>query len=69
MIKSNPNMIPKWQFSTVKQLVAVRALCKRYNVEFKGENYVKQFDLPDDYVAGWVGPIYIGCDSEGRISS
>lgn len=60
------------------QQAALAALCMRYDVEFVAEHYTPQFDLPDGYVAGWVGgyaiqkehsTIYVGCDEEGAISS
>lgn len=52
-----------------KQRISLKDLCERYNVEFIEMNYTQQFDLPKGYVAGWVGPIYVGCSKEGRISS
>jgi hypothetical protein len=60
------------------QSAALGALCGRYSVEFVAGHYTPQFDLPDGYVAGWVGgfavqkehpTIYVGCDEEGGISS
>jgi len=54
---------------TDAQRNALTNLCDRYSVPFKEEEFHPQFDLPDDYVAGWVGPIYVGCDAEGAISS
>jgi hypothetical protein len=48
---------------------ALRDLCDRYNVEFDPMAFRPQFDLPTGYVAGWVGPIFVGCSSDGRISS
>jgi hypothetical protein len=48
---------------------SLRALCQRYRVEFTPAGFHRRFDLPSEYVAGWVGPIYVGCDAEGRISS
>jgi hypothetical protein len=54
---------------TDKQREALTALCGRYNVPFNEENFRHPFDLPTGYVAGQVGPIYVGCDPDGRISS
>jgi hypothetical protein len=61
-MERNPNM-------TDAQRTALTNLCDRYSVPFKEEEFHPRFDLPDDYVAGWVGPIYVGCDAEGAISS
>jgi hypothetical protein len=52
-----------------KQREALRTLCERFRVEFNESNYHPTFDLPPGYVAGQVGPIYVGCDEEGQISS
>jgi hypothetical protein len=30
-------------------------ICKRYKVQFDENDYKPAFDLPDGYVAGWVG--------------
>lgn len=54
---------------TPQQEEALRALCGRYHVEFSPENFRYAFGLPKGYVAGQVGPIYVGCDPDGRISS
>jgi hypothetical protein len=54
---------------TDEQIVALAKLCDRYNVPFRMQDFAPTFDLPSDYVAGWVGPIYVGCDADGRISS
>ena len=51
------------------QRAALRRLCDGYKVEFVEANYGPAFDLPSGYVAGWVGPIYVGVDPEGVISS
>jgi hypothetical protein len=53
---------------------ALRSLCERYKVPFNREDYRPTFDLPSDWVAGWVGgqghrKLYVGCSPEGRISS
>jgi hypothetical protein len=58
---------------TDKQVIALSALCGRYKVEFDPDHYAPAFDLPDGYVAGWVGgeerKLYVGCSPEGEISS
>ncbi len=58
----------------MNQQAALSALCARYGTEYKAEHYTPQFDLPPDYVAGWIGNeagryLYVGCDGEGQISS
>ena len=52
-----------------KQEAALRSLCERYNVEFEAGAYRAAFDLPEGWVAGRVGPIYVGCSPEGEIHS
>ncbi len=63
---------------TREQIAALSALCGRYNVQFNAADYRHTFDLPEGYVAGWVGgfaiqgehpTIYVGCSAEGVISS
>lgn len=55
---------------TDKQEEKLRDLCKRSNgVEFDAKNYRTQFDLPVDYVAGWVGKVFYGVDANGAASS
>jgi hypothetical protein len=63
---------------TVLQETALSTLCERYHVAYRPEHYQPTFDLPEGYVAGWVGgadiqkmhpTIYVGCSPEGRISS
>ena len=60
------------------QEASLTALCSRYNVNYSPDHYHHTFDLPEGYVAGWIGglavqethpTIYAGCDPEGRISS
>lgn len=52
-----------------KQEAALRELCGRFSQEFRPEDFRHPFDLPEGWVAGWAGSIYVGVDPEGRISS
>lgn len=59
---------------TMAQYVALRGLCHSYGVDFDTSDYGPQFDLPADYVAGWVGgigskKIYVGVSGDGEVSS
>lgn len=54
---------------TAAQEAALRRLCDGYHVPFVPSEYSSQFDLPSGYVAGWVGPIYVGVSPEGEVSS
>jgi hypothetical protein len=54
---------------TDAQRNALTALCERYHVPFSEDAFRYAFGLPAGYVAGQVGPIYVGCDPDGRISS
>jgi hypothetical protein len=68
---------PKPEFElTLLQETALYALCERYHVPYDPSHYRPTFDLPDGYVAGWVGgpeymarTIYVGCSPEGEIHS
>lgn len=56
------------------QRAALVRICERFSVPYDEAHYRPVFDLPSDWVAGWVGgpdheKLYIGCDPEGRISS
>lgn len=53
------------------QRAALRGLSERYNVPFNEAAFVRSFELPDGYVAGWIGKdrLYVGCSPEGDISS
>lgn len=53
---------------------ALRGLSERYHVPFNAADFKPTFDLPDGYVAGWIGglehrKLYVGCSPEGSISS
>lgn len=54
---------------TEQQQAALRDVCTRFNVLFDPDMFKPAWDLPEGYVAGWVGPIYVGCSPEGEISS
>lgn len=59
---------------TDAQRKAITALCDRYGVPFIEDAWSPKFDLPDGYVAGWVGEgsvgaIYVGVSPEGEVSS
>lgn len=59
---------------TPRQYDALAGLCHRYGVVFDPDGFTAQFDLPDGYVAGWIGQvgdrrIYVGVSPEGEISS
>lgn len=54
---------------TPAQVAAILALCDRYTVRFDPEAWHTRPDLPDGWVAGQVGPIYVGCSPEGDIHS
>lgn len=40
---------------TDAQQTALIEICKRYKVTYRSDDYKPAFDLPDGYVAGWVG--------------
>lgn len=54
---------------TPAQIAALLALCERFGVVFNPEAFTQPFDLPRGWVAGQVGPIYVGCSPEGDIHS
>lgn len=54
---------------TDAQILALAKLCGRYGVPFVMSGFTPRFDLPNGYVAGWAGPIYVGCSPDGEISS
>lgn len=54
---------------TDKQRAKLMALCEGHGVEFNENNYRRSYDLPADYVAGWVGPVFYGVDANGVASS
>jgi hypothetical protein len=60
---------------TNAQVVALARLHDRHGLELDLRNFTHQFDLPQGYVAGWVGRgdtapgIYVGVSPEGEVSS
>ena len=54
---------------TVAQYVALHNLCARYETPFDPTQFIPDFGSPDGWVLGRVGPITVGCDPTGRISS
>lgn len=55
---------------TNEQAASLLALSERYGVPFDPWSFaVSPFDLPPGYVAGWVGPLYVGCSPDGAVSS
>ena len=61
---------------TPAQRIALQNLCARYGEKLRESDFAHPFDLPDGWVAGWVGqrgthgnPIYVGCSPEGDIHS
>jgi hypothetical protein len=54
---------------TAAQHKRLRQACADYAAEYDPANYQPTFDLPTGWVAGWVGPIYVGCSPEGDIHS
>ena len=54
---------------TDAQRTALTRLCERYSVPFVESDFHRPFDLPTGWVAGTVGPIYVGCDPDGSIHS
>ena len=77
----DPNAAPRSDGKprmTIAQRDALRRKCADYSVPFQEDHYHPTFDLPQGYVAGWVGgfdgqatkpTIYVGVSSEGEISS
>ncbi len=54
---------------TNEQATAILGLAKKYKVNIHLMHFIKRDDLPEEYFAGQVGPIYIGVCSKGIISS
>jgi len=46
---------PETPGMTEAQDAALRDLCARYGVDFAPSHYTPKFDLPPNWVAGWVG--------------
>lgn len=54
---------------TPPQRARLRVLCARFSVEFDESNYISRHDLPEGWVAGFVGRIYVGVSPEGESHS
>ena len=54
---------------TLEQEHAIQRKCRDYGVAYIPGHYQPAFDLPDGWVAGWIGPIYVGVSPEGGIHS
>lgn len=71
LLKPNDFITVVYSRTNIFQERALLRLCEDRDtpIPYEPYQYRPAFDLPDGYVAGWVGPIYVGCDPEGRISS
>ena len=75
----DPNAAPRSDGTprmTIAQRDALWKLCGGMNVPFREDDYHPVFDLPQGYVAGWVGgqfhrsaKLYVGVSPTGEISS
>lgn len=54
---------------TEAQKEKIKWLAEGYKVEPPYDEFYPQFDLPDGWVAGWVGRIYVGISPEGESHS
>ena len=70
--------IPERQELTLLQETALYGLCERYEVAYHPDDYHHTFDLPDGYVADWIGgieqqqvrpTIYVGVSPAGEVHS
>lgn len=61
---------------TFLQDVALYCLCERHDVPYDPYDYQQSSDLPDDWVAGWIGgaavqathpTVYVACAPTGEI--
>ena len=75
----DPNAAPRSDGTprmTIAQRDALWELADRYHVPFREDDYHPAFDLPEGYVAGWVGgqfhrsaKLAVGVSPTGEISS
>ena len=63
-------------FMSHHQHEALDNLCRRYDVPFDPLHYAHTFDLPEGYLAGWIGgldcylkTLYVGVSLNGEVSS
>jgi hypothetical protein len=54
---------------TLDQERAIQGKSRDYKVAYEPTTFAPAFDLPDGWVAGWIGPIYVGVSPEGHIHS
>jgi hypothetical protein len=54
---------------TPEQREALVSLAARYNVPFNPYHVHPRTDLPEGWVACWVGPIYVGVSPTGEVHS
>jgi len=59
---------------TDAQRQALANVCARFDVPFRESDYAPTFDLPSDWVAGWLGgadagAVYVGCSPSGEVHS
>ena len=57
---------------TPAQLAAILALCERFSAPYREDAWSHPFDLPEGWVAGWVGTpgaggIYAGVSPDGDV--
>jgi hypothetical protein len=63
------NIVERPFSMTLRQVIALAKATDGRGIGFDASDYRPAFDLPTGYVAGWVGPIYLGVSPEGDISS
>lgn len=54
---------------TAAQRETIAQLAEGFGVPVDPDTFIGRFDLPDGWVAGWVGPIYVGISPEGDAHS
>ena len=62
-------MQPNINHLTQEQEWSIAAKSRDYGVPYEPTKFAPAFDLPDGWVAGWIGPIYVGVNPEGHIHS
>jgi hypothetical protein len=54
---------------TEQQRAKIEQRCKEYRIPFVEADWRRPFDLPDGWVAGWLGSTYVGVSPEGDMHS